>query len=128
MADVQVDFISHYNDVMSDLQRAKARALEMIGIKGEKYAKALAPVGTPESTGKPGYRGGTLRNSISHAYDDDTVYIGTNVEYAPYQELGFTSVAGRHIPAANHGRGYLRPAITDHFDEYKSIIRRELKG
>lgn len=128
MSGAEVDFTSHRDEVMSDLQRAKARALEMIGIKGERYAKALAPVGTPESTGKPGYRGGTLRNSISHAYDEDTAYIGTNVEYAPYQELGFTSVAGRHIPATNHGRGYLRPAVTEHIDEYKRIVMNELKG
>ena len=45
---------------------AVQKALEEIGIKVEKYAKALCPVGTPESTGKAGYRGGTLRNSITH--------------------------------------------------------------
>ena len=34
------------------------KSLEEIGVKAEKYAKALCPVGTSESTGKKGYRGG----------------------------------------------------------------------
>ena len=61
-------------------------------MKAGKYAKALCPVGTPESTGKKGYRGGTLRNSITFNVDtggeNSYVEIGSNVEYAPYQELG----------------------------------------
>ena len=74
--------------VLSALNGAAARALEIIGGKAEMYAKLLCPVGTPESTGKPDYRGGTLRNSITHQrVDDKTVAIGSNVEYAPYVEL-----------------------------------------
>lgn len=128
MSGVEFNMTSHRGEALSSMSSAKEAALNIIGIKLEKYAKALCPVGTPESTGVPGYRGGTLRNSISYAYDDESVSVGTNVEYAPYQELGFTSVAGRHIPATNDGKGFLRPAITDHINEYKDIIRRELKG
>lgn len=124
---IDINIVNHAPEAKEMMRAGKSRALEIIGIKGEKYAKALAPVGTSESTGIPGYRGGTLRNSISHEFDEDTAYIGTNVEYAPYQELGFTSVAGRHIPAANGGRGYLRPAIEDHISEYKAIIENEMK-
>lgn len=113
---------------MSAYESAKARALEAIGIKAEKYAKALAPVGTPESTGIPGYIGGTLRGDISHAYDDEYAYIGTNVEYGPYQELGYNHVSGRHVPATNGGRGFLRPAVQDHVDEYKNIVHKEMKN
>lgn len=58
-------------------------ALEKVGLTAERYAKLACPVGTPESTGKKGYVGGTLRNSISHTHDKNTAYIGTNVEYAP---------------------------------------------
>lgn len=124
---VEIKFTSHKDEALSGINNAVERSLEMIGIKAEKYAKALAPVGTPESTGIPGYRGGTLRNSISHASDGNSAYIGTNVEYAPYQELGFTSVAGRHIPAANGGKGYLRPAVQEHIEEYKRIVENEMK-
>lgn len=125
---VSVKVENNVDKVLSALPPAKEIALEMIGIKAEKYAKENAPVGTPESTGKKGYQGGTLRNSISHAYDEDSAYVGTNVEYAPYQELGFTSVAGRHIPPANEGRGYLKPAVMDHIDEYKDIVEKVLRG
>lgn len=98
---------------------AIARALEKIGIAGETYAKAKCPVGTPESTGKKRYIGGTLRNSISHTRDADTAYIGTNVEYAIYVEMGTI-----HMNA----KPYLKPAIVDHIDEYKSILESELKN
>ena len=74
---------SHVDEVISVLNAAKPKILETIGLKAEKYAKALCPVGTVESTGKKGYRGGTLRNSITHSVSEDTVSIGSNVEYAP---------------------------------------------
>lgn len=128
--------------VLSALEQATARALEIIGGKAETYAKQLCPVGTPESTGKKGYRGGTLRNSITHQQmDEKTVAIGSNVEYAPYVELGtgphftpppeweqFNTPRGSGIGHGYvHPRPYLRPAIEDHRDEYKNIIETELK-
>lgn len=70
-------------EALTELERAKARALETIGLKAEGYAKRLCPVGTVESTGIKGYRGGTLRNSITHAVDGDVLSVGSNVEYAP---------------------------------------------
>lgn len=94
-------------------------ALRVIGGKAEGYAKALCPVGTPESTGIPGYMGGTLRNSITHDQIDETAYVGTNVFYAPYVELGTVKMAPRP---------YLRPAISDHIEEYKAIAKAILKG
>ena len=128
--------------VLSELEKASARALESIGIHAEKYAKALCPVGTTESTGKKGYRGGTLRNSITHSVDagNKTVTIGSNVEYAPYVELGtgpnFTPPPEWeqiNVPKGSgmghayvHPRPYLRPAIQDHLDEYKNISNSEL--
>lgn len=128
--------------VENALEDAVSRALEIIGIKAEKYAKARCPVGTPESTGKKGYRGGTLRNSITHVVDDmdDTVTIGSNVEYAPYVELGtgpffeappaweqFDAPKGSGIGGGYvRPRPYLRPAIEDHINEYKNIVKSEL--
>ena len=129
-------------EALAGLERAKARALEIIGQQAEGYAKKLCPVGTVESTGIKGYRGGTLRNSITHTVDGDTVAIGSNVEYAPYVELGtgphfepppdwetFTSKRGSVV-----GRGYvkprryLQPAIEEHAGEYKTIMESELRG
>ena len=139
---VSVQVIDNSAEALAELQRAQERALETIGLKAEGYAKRLCPVGTVESTGKKGYRGGTLRNSITHAVDGDTVSIGSNVEYAPYVELGtgphfepppdwetFTSKRGSGV-----GRGYvkprryLQPAIEEHAGEYKTIAENELKG
>lgn len=133
---------SHVDEVISALNAAKPKILEIIGLKAEKYAKALCPVGTVESTGKKGYRGGTLRNSITHSIDDDTLSVGSNVEYAPYVELGtgpnftpppewesFDTPKGSGV---GHGyvkpRPYLRPAIEEHIDEYTGIIEKELKS
>lgn len=126
---------------LKELQEKRHLIHEAIGIKAEKYAKARCPVGTPESTGKRGYRGGTLRNSITHDANPDMVAIGTNVEYGPYVELG----TGPHFEAppaweqfsspggsgAGHGyvrpRPFLKPAIIDHVSEYETIAKNELK-
>lgn len=80
---VSVQFTDNSAQALSELSRAKARTLETIGLKAEGYAKRLCPVGTVESTGKKGYRGGTLRNSITHTVDGDVLSVGSNVEYAP---------------------------------------------
>ena len=129
-------------EALAGLERAKARALEIIGLKAEGYAKRLCPVGTVESTGIKGYRGGTLRNSITHAVNGDTVSVGSNVEYAPYVELGtgphfepppdwetFTSKRGSGVGRSYvKPRRYLQPAIEEHAGEYKTIAENELKG
>jgi len=130
--------------VLSEMKKATAGALEIIGLKAEKYAKALCPVGTSESTGKKGYRGGTLRNSITHSVNEkeSTVTIGSNVEYAPYVELGtgpyfqappqweqFDAPRGSGVGHSYvRPRPYLKPAIENHISEYESIIKNELNG
>lgn len=126
---------------LKELQSKRLLIHEGIGIKAEKYAKARCPVGTPESTGKKGYRGGTLRNSITHEADSDAVTIGTNVEYAPYVELG-TGPYFEAPPAweqfdapggsgSGHSyvrpRPYLKPAILDHVSEYETLAGDILK-
>ena len=139
---VSVQVIDNSAEVLAGLKRAKARALEIIGLKAEGYAKRLCPVGTVESTGKKGYRGGTLRNSITHTVDGDVLSVGSNIPYAAFVELGtgphfepppdwetFTSKRGSGV-----GRGYvkprryLQPAIEEHAGEYKTIAENELKG
>lgn len=70
-----VKFIDNSAAALGAINAASLRGLERCGLAAEGYAKDLCPVDT-----------GNLRNSISHAIDKggDTVYIGTNVEYAPY--------------------------------------------
>lgn len=116
MADVT--FTSHKEEAMKAVSEAMARALEICGGKAETYAKQLAPVGTPESTGIPGYKGGTLRNSITHEqWDEKTEVIGSAVNYSKFVELGTYKMAARP---------FLRPAAENHGAEYKAVIEREL--
>ena len=95
------------DEVLAALERAKKRGLEAIGLTAEGYAKKDTPVDT-----------GRLRNSISHATDDEAAYIGTNVEYAPYVELGARGRQGAHM---------LQRAATEHADEYKQIMEDAMK-
>lgn len=94
--------------VLEELTQKKALALEAIGMTAESYAKKDTPVDT-----------GRLRNSIAHATDENSAYIGTNVEYAPYIELG---ARGRH---AYHMLGN---AATNHSEEYKRLVKDALSG
>ena len=107
---MSVKFTSHASEVKSAANAAISRAAEIIGGMAESYAKGYAPVDT-----------GNLRNSISHTTEDNghTVVIGTNVQYAPYQELGAPNV---HVPA----HPFLRPAIENHISEYQGVLKREL--
>ena len=129
-------------EILDGLEDAVDKALTIIGIKAERYAKARCPVGTVESTGIKGYRGGTLRNSITFFVEEHALSIGTNIEYAPYVELG----TGPYFEAPpeweefdvptpsgmGHGyvrpRPYLKPAIVDHIKEYDDVITNELKN
>lgn len=116
MADVT--FTSHKEEAIKAVTEAMARALEICGGKAETYAKELAPVGTPESTGIPGYHGGTLRNSITHEqWDEKTEVIGSTVDYSKFVELGTYKMKARP---------FLRPAAENHGAEYKAVIEREL--
>ena len=98
------------DEVLSALEKAKKRGLEAIGLTAEGHAKKITPVDTGRLQ---------LRNSISHATDDEAAYIGTNVEYAPYVELGARGRPGVHM---------LKRSATEHTDEYKRIMEDALKN
>ena len=118
---MSLDVKDNTQEFLSAFESAKLRGLERIGEAAEGYAADLCPVGTPESTGIPGYIGGTLKGSITHIVDisNDCVYIGTNVEYAPYVELGTYKM---------DARPYLKPAGTDYTQTYNNIMEDELKN
>lgn len=116
-----VTFEDNSDEVKGDMFKAAIRGLVAIGMTAEGYAKEKAPVGTPESTHKKKYIGGQLRNSITNKVDKSemAVYIGSNVEYAPYVELGTRKMSARP---------FLKPAATEHSDEYKNLIEESLKS
>lgn len=95
--------------VRYELKEALAVAFEKIGLAGERYAKKACPVDT-----------GRLRSSISHTYDVnlEEVFIGTNVEYAPYVEFG---------TRYQRAQPYLREALK-HGDVYRRLLENTLKN
>lgn len=141
---MEVKIVNDNTDkIIAAKNEAIKKALTEIGEQTVKFAKALCPVGTSESTGKQGYRGGTLRKSISYQVNEkeNQVVIGSNVVYAPFVELGtgphFTpppeweTFATYMKKGKGHGyvkpRPFLRPAIEDHKNDIKKIIEDELK-
>ena len=101
MADIK--FTSNVNDILRRMEKGKHNALTAIGATAETYAKQETPVDT-----------GRLRNSISHSVDGEAVYIGTDVEYAPYVELGTNRAKAHHM---------LQKAATEHSAEYKQLAK-----
>lgn len=139
---MSVQFTDNSAKFLAELEKAKMRILVTIGERAVDYAKDLCPLGTAESTGIKGYPGGTLKGSITkRVVNGDTLEVGSNVEYAPYVELGtgphfvpppewerFEAEKGKGVGKAYvKPRPYIRPAIEDHRDEYQKIAERELK-
>lgn len=110
---MSVKFTSHAKEVLSAEASARKRVLEQLGAIAEGYAVKLCPVDT-----------GNLRNSITHKQlDENTEVIGSNVEYAPYVELGHHTRSGSMVKA----KPYLRPAIENHRSEYRKIVEAEFR-
>ena len=96
--------------VVDGIDSAISAALEKIGLLAEKYAAKKCPVDT-----------GNLRGSITYEVDADgnAVYIGTNVEYAPYVELG---------TSRQKAQPFLRPAASEHSAQYRRVLKKALGG
>ena len=111
-----VQITSKAQDVLRAMREQVILGLEAIGQEAEGYAKDDCPVDT-----------GRLRNSITHEVVDMDVYIGTNVEYAPYVE--FNEKARHDPPDFGGGKAhFLRDAATTHGDHYKAIMEAALKS
>lgn len=107
--DMKIKMENDFSELMEQAAFSQIeRALEHVGLLMERNAKLACPVDT-----------GRLRNSISHTHDKNTAYVGTNVEYAPYVEMGTVNT---------DAQPYLKPAIANHLQEYEQIIEQELKG
>lgn len=124
--------VDNRDKVLEATHEQVEKALEAIGLQAEGYVAMLTPVDT-----------GRLRDSITHEVKGDTVYIGTNVEYAPYIEFGtgiYADSGGRKTPwwykddkgewHFTHGsqpHHMLQRGIEQHLDEYKQIAEEFLK-
>ena len=111
MAGVTIEVkVDNTNTVLENLADGKVRALMKCGAIVENYAKQDAPVDT-----------GRLRKSIHHEMEDgDTVDIGTDVEYAIFQELG----TSRGVTE----KRFLTNGVRNHISEYKQIIEEEVRN
>lgn len=131
--------------VLDELEEAIERALEAMGLQGENYAKASCTAvdtgllrnsithaiggqgaatqtytaDTPKK-GKPstGSYGGTAPGT------NKVVYVGTNVEYAPYVEEGHRLPSGGHVPGVH----FIRNGVLGHFEELAELAEDALKG
>lgn len=145
---MSVKFTDNSKEILSAFDAAVLRGLTAVGMTAEGHAKReITKLVYSRGDKDKKYRlTGRLRNSITYAisggqaaissYKDDdgniyqyegkapddeekAVYIGTNVEYAPYVELGTSRMAARP---------FLRPAATEHGEEYKRIMEAAMKG
>ena len=154
MADLDIKITDNSGEVMRAFKNQLQIALEAVGTQAESHAKqvvtdALA-YGRIDLT-KYGEHDnsrvdtGRLRNSVAHTVVKEEVYIGTNLEYAPYHELGTGIYAsqpgGRQSPwvyydrhgATHQTRGlypihFLKKAASEHTEEYKQIITKFMTG
>lgn len=114
MADIEItkDERQRWGD---EFKAAIIRGLVAVGEDCADIASQNAPFDT-----------GWLSEHISYALTDDdmSVIIGTNVEYAPYQELG-TSTGYK---GWNGGKGFLRPAATENAERYRAIMKKHLEN
>lgn len=126
--------VSHKEEVLEEMREKLQNALNAIGADASSTASSVCPVDT-----------GRLKNSITwatkthcnmaHAYsfdngagltaignvsDDGDVFIGTNVEYAPYQEYGTkTGIPAKH---------FLQYGSSAHLSEYQALLEQYLRG
>lgn len=94
----------HTPEILKALAENEDAILAAWGELAEGFAKELCPVDT-----------GRLRNSITYEArpSEHAVYIGTNVEYGKYVELG----SSRN----KNPKPFLRPAIEDNKDAYMAV-------
>lgn len=84
-------------------------AMASAGLRMQTGAQEKAPVGTPESTGIPGYQGGTLKQSLLYQPIEGGLgaKVETKVKYAIYQNNGTSRIAGKHFMEAGFEQGLI---------------------
>lgn len=110
---------SHLAEYKAELASRIPTILEALGVEAEGNAVTEVNKLVYDTPPSDSYiRTGRLKNSITHAVVENSAYIGTNLEYAPYVELG----TYRMKP-----RPFLKNAIINHQDDYKRIVEDGLK-
>lgn len=118
---ITTHLINNKSQVESELKDAIEAALEAIGQQAESHAKSNITKNVPRNK-SASTTAGHLRNSIAHEVrsSEDAVYIGSNLEYAKYNEFGtgiyadggstgsgwWVYVAGGSKSSEHHGKRY----------------------
>lgn len=110
---VEITLTDNSPEVKAALKNAIARALRDIGEEAETNAKQVIIQEQRVHTGR-------MFNSIAHREGEDFTAVGTDVEYAIYQELG----TSRGISPAR----FLTRAATEHTEKYKEIVKESLEN
>lgn len=131
---MSIEIHDNSKEISAAIKVALLRGLEKCGLVAEGYAKKLCPVDT-----------GNLRNSITHMVDEQepAAIIGTNSDYGAYVELGtgkyypggrptpwvYQDAKGNwHYTRGNKAQPFLKPAAAEHADQYREILKKELKN
>lgn len=139
MSDFEIRVVDHSGEVLKELDAKIERILEAWGQQGVSYVKQVITEQSRVDTG-------AMRNSFSHQVDagENTVYVGTNNEYALYHEYGTGIYAdngkGRQTPWVYqdaHGEWHrtrgmkpihmIKNGIGNHVNDFKKIAEDELK-
>ena len=145
-----VEIHDNSKEISEKIKAAVSKGLETCGLVAEGYAADLAPVGTPESTGIPGYIGGLLRGSITHALSGKQAAKSTYQDNAGKRRGSYSGTAPEEIGENNksvyigtnveyssyvelstikmNAQPLRKPAVADHANEYRKIIEKELKN
>ena len=142
MAEIEFKIeVNNIDEIKKALESQVRNALEAIGAEAERIASGKCPTDTGllknsithavsgEGTAMSSYRADRADASgeiKSGGYTgtvggekEASVYIGTNVEYAPYVELG---------TSRQDAQPFLKPAIEEYAEKYKEIAEKYIKG
>ena len=138
-----IEYRDNTEEVLSALEAAIKRGNEAIGMAAERHAKKRITIARAVDTGRlrnsityalageethvksyKANKGGKDRETYTYDGTADGkkgsgVYIGTNVEYAPFVENGARGRAPVH---------FLQDASANHTDEYKRLMEDSMKN
>lgn len=138
-----IEYRDNTNKILALFESAKTRGLEAIGLAAEAQAKKEITYREAVDTGRlrnsityalagkeahiktyKASKGGKGRETyhydgVAEGKKGSAVYIGTNVEYAPFVELGTVNM---------DPKPFLRPAAEENADKYEKLMRKSLEN
>lgn len=133
---MSVTFRDNSAQYLAEFDTATKAALEAVGNQAVSHSKQIVA-----SAGRIDTH--TMIDSISHKVQGMTVYIGTSVRYAIYNEMGtgIYIAGGRKSPwSYQDGEGnwhrtrgmrpihFIKNCVANYINEYREIIKKYLKG